>query len=209
VPRASIKYLDSFAAQLLAYARDGLAEAKRRKAKKLRIWWAGMPFMARVYNLTRYIDDQYLEGHPGGSEGYDQLAVPKFPIAEIGKLVARSNVEFFRNEEGTLITEKRKGWDAAFDCGPDIEAGAWTRLAIDARIAAVDKQLQKERGRVKVEVVGDDGTYYREAAVHLNSIAELRAERGYTVGAPVVAKYLAVLTDDVAPAWTKAAAKLK
>ena len=207
-----MKYVDAFSKQLLQYANQGLDEAKRTKAKKLHIWWAGMPFFARAFNLSRYIDGKYFDDGSGeGGDGADGLDLPAFPVRAIAALAKQHKAaeELFRNEDGTKITDKDDGWDAAFDGGPYIEAGEWTKLVIDARICAVAKALETQRGAVKVEVCGDGGEYPFDAKHFLGEIKELRKERGYSVDPEVIKAFLDLLTDEVDPAWIAAAAKLK
>jgi hypothetical protein len=192
------KWIDRFGQLFEAYARAGLDEAKTRGAKRYHVWWAGMPYFARGFNLCRHID-----GEPWNSEGEDALDLPAFPFRAIKQLPHKPKA-FFENEDGTLLDDPDDGWDAAFDCGPYIEAGEWVKLAVDARILAVAKTLGAERGKVKLVVAGDGGEAAETPAHWRKEIAALRKEREYAAPpAAVIKKFLGVLTDEIDPTWIK------
>jgi hypothetical protein len=53
-----MKLAEGYEKELLAYARKGLEEAKRRNAKQFRLWWSASAPLGYLFGLMRYIDDE-------------------------------------------------------------------------------------------------------------------------------------------------------
>jgi hypothetical protein len=211
---ASMKFAEGFEKQLLAYAQKGLAEAKRRKAKQFRLWWSMSAPHGYLYFLLRYIDGEiYDDGSATKTRARQEEldGVPAFPMDKIRALAKKSkgSDEFFRNEDQLYIWDDASE-EAAFFSGPRIEAGEWMKIVIDLRIYAVKQQLQKERGRVKIDVRPHDWELlYDPNRIDVRTIKEMRQERGYEIDVSVIEKLLALMTDHVDPKWIAAAKKLK
>jgi hypothetical protein len=205
-----MKFAEGFEKELLAYARKGLEEAKRRKAKEFRLWWSMSAPHGYWWLLLRYIDDEiYEDGVTSKSRGRQEILddAPGLPTDEIRKLAKKSkgSEEFFRNEDKLAIWNDDDG--EAFG---SIEAGLWMRIVIDACIYAVKQQLLKERDKVKVDVRPDDWELlYDPKRIDVSEIKEMRKDRGYKVDVSVIEKLLGLMTDHVEPAWLAAAKKLK
>ncbi len=197
-----LKFVDAFAKEFDAYARTGLELARAANAKTYRVDWSDMPFFTRAFQLARYWDD--------GSAPYeDSLDMPTFPYAALKKLrkkLGGSAVELFQNEEGVLLTSE-DGWDAAFDNTCDIEAGRWVCLMVDATILRLEAVYQRTRG-ITVVFCGHDGQDAKKANYYIENIRDLREERGYGVPAAAVKELLEIFSDQIDPAWIKAAGKL-
>jgi hypothetical protein len=200
-----MKFVDAYRARFEAYAREGLEQAKRAGAKKFRVDWGDGPFFCRAYNLARYGDDD--------AQPYeDGLELPEFP-REAVRALAEANPEdepFFTNEDEVAIYDEEEGWDAAFDCGPYMEAGEWVKLMVDDSIRAIGEKLASDPASqgIQVELCGNDGLFPLTIRDYTKEIREQREERDYRVEAELVKRFIALFTDKPDTAWLKAAAKL-
>lgn len=198
-----MKYIDAFRVSLESYALEGLERATRTNTKHFVVGWDGDPFFCRVFNLARYFDDVT------DNEDCDfTLDLPPFPMNEIQALAMANpgSGSFFENEEGTPIFNEHNGWDCAFDCGPYMEAGQWVKLMIDDQIRLLEEKLGKDPAHagIEIEICGHDGLYAKEIDYYLNTLQELRTERGYSIEPALINSFIALFNDKPEAGWMKA-----